>query len=389
VAAIHARHEILDPFLHLDETRDLAARICALAGPAGRPDAELWGRGWELDTLLTIGDMPAFDAELHRLAVLCDRLGWPMARWHLLRARAARSLLAGHFAEAEAHAVEARDIGRNAQDETAYWLYLAISGAISAHTGEFAAWPTVRALTSGPVMDEPIAAAQISRIATLYGDREIVERIWPTLRAKLPGLAVNGRWLFIVATAGELAAWLRDQEVARACRDQLRPFADLYLNSTTACYGAIARILGTIASALGEHDEADRLLRRAIELEERIGATSFAAIARLDHARALVARGGPGDQPAARRIAEQVVATGRRLGMRQVTRAAAEIAGDDLTAREREIARLVANGLANRAIAAKLVLSERTVETHVRNVLAKLGLANRTQLAARMRTPPT
>jgi DNA-binding NarL/FixJ family response regulator len=63
-----------------------------------------------------------------------------------------------------------------------------------------------------------------------------------------------------------------------------------------------------------------------------------------------------------------------------------------LTAREREIALLVAEGFANRAIAEKLVLSERTVETHVRNVLAKLGLRNRTQVAAwaaRLRTAPT
>jgi DNA-binding CsgD family transcriptional regulator len=52
-----------------------------------------------------------------------------------------------------------------------------------------------------------------------------------------------------------------------------------------------------------------------------------------------------------------------------------------LSGREQEVARLVAAGLANREIAARLHLSVRTVETHVRHMLTKLGLLNRTQLA--------
>ncbi len=53
-----------------------------------------------------------------------------------------------------------------------------------------------------------------------------------------------------------------------------------------------------------------------------------------------------------------------------------------LTARQLEIARLVAEGLTNAEIAARLHLSERTIENHVYNALSELGLGNRVQLAA-------
>jgi NarL family two-component system response regulator LiaR len=57
------------------------------------------------------------------------------------------------------------------------------------------------------------------------------------------------------------------------------------------------------------------------------------------------------------------------------------LAEEPLTAREMEVLKLIAQGLSNQTIAEKLVISERTVRTHVGHILNKLHLANRTQAA--------
>jgi len=54
---------------------------------------------------------------------------------------------------------------------------------------------------------------------------------------------------------------------------------------------------------------------------------------------------------------------------------------DELTAREVEVLRLIAGGLNNREIAEKLVISDKTVKTHVSSILAKLHLEDRTKAA--------
>jgi DNA-binding CsgD family transcriptional regulator len=82
----------------------------------------------------------------------------------------------------------------------------------------------------------------------------------------------------------------------------------------------------------------------------------------------------------AERARRELLATGEKLRKRTVeTR-------DELTAQERQIARLARDGLSNPEIGARLFLSPRTVEWHLRKVFAKLGIHNRRELARALPT---
>jgi DNA-binding CsgD family transcriptional regulator len=83
------------------------------------------------------------------------------------------------------------------------------------------------------------------------------------------------------------------------------------------------------------------------------------------------------DAPRRRDMVEQEL---RKLG-RTVYRRSGASGLDALTARELEIARLVVDRQTNPQIAATLFLSKKTVETHLRNIFAKVGVSSRVELA--------
>jgi DNA-binding NarL/FixJ family response regulator len=121
-------------------------------------------------------------------------------------------------------------------------------------------------------------------------------------------------------------------------------------------------------------------------MDAQIGARPYVARGRMGLARALAATG---EQPRAAELARAAAAEARRLDMPGLLRTAdiflAEAAAkaraeDPLSDREREVVELVAQALSNREVARRLVLSERTVEAHVRRILAKTGHSSRAEL---------
>ncbi len=75
-------------------------------------------------------------------------------------------------------------------------------------------------------------------------------------------------------------------------------------------------------------------------------------------------------------VTRRLISEFARLRPRDTTR---NVAFSNLTARETEVLRLIADGLSNPEIAARLFVSDETVKTHVSRLLAKLGLRDRTQ----------
>jgi len=82
-----------------------------------------------------------------------------------------------------------------------------------------------------------------------------------------------------------------------------------------------------------------------------------------------------GATPWADRARQELRASGESARRREASAPA------ELTPQERQVARFVAQGLSNRDVAAQLFLSPRTVDFHLRNVFAKVGVSSRAELA--------
>ena len=398
--AIRARIAALSAPKDKAEWLGLGSRAIELATTVGQPLAAVLGRIWRIDAAYQLLNLEAVDAEILQIAQLAESTRLPLARWHLLRQQASRAALAGQFTVARDRSSEAHRLAIRLQDPSGAGLSYAFAVCLAMTRGDPAEIPADFFDFAAASPQIPIITAGLARALLSVGRSDEARAVYDTLRS-LPAAGDNdNRTLGALTQIMDLILTFQDTEVAQATYNLLYPhIADSGATGTGVVFlsgslhwplGRLAALLGRTADALGHYEA-------AVTVNARIGARPFVALARLDWAHALQARAARGDLPQALDLARQAALEADRLDMpgpadqaRQLTQELERSiqAGDPLTRREREIAELVCTGLTNRAIADHLVLSERTIEGHVRSMLAKLQLTNRTELAAWTRRGP-
>ena len=392
--AIRARVAALAAPQHRAERLRLGTRAIQLATMTGQPLAVVLGRKWRIDAAYQLANLDAVDVEIGQIAQLAEATRLPLIRWHLLRQQASRAALAGRFAEARTQSWAAYRLAVRLQDPSGAGLSYSFAVLLAAVRGEPSDVPAdVLEVTAGFAALSIVRAGQALALYVL-GRLDEARAVYETVRS-LPGRGdQDSRNLGALTHIMDLIIAFRDRDTALAAYDLMASHtADTMAAGTGVVFlsGSPHWPLGRLAVLLDRTEAALEHFATAVTVNSRLGARPFVVLARLDWAGALRARGRRGDQAEALLLARQAAEEARRLDMPGPARRAEQLvselrhaiqAGNPLTPREREIAGLISGGLTNRAIAARLVLSERTVEGHVRNMLTKLHLTNRTELAA-------
>lgn len=379
-AALQARiSDRLDPLL-ADERVAHGRRAVALGQTSGTAEYQAWGHRWQLDAFAVMGRRHDLFGELAALTNLTRDLG-PFWHAEVLLIRASQSLIDGRCDEVMPLVNRAIELTGEQSDAAYFRLPFAF---------EVARWHGTAARLLPDVRAAVEALPFVARIWLCVALQEAGQRAdaadeWRTLAPVVTETPVTApEFLMALVDAANVAAWLGDQETGARIYDTLRPYHGLHAiaHASGPYQGPVDLALGRLARLNGNRAGAAGHLRAALDSTQRLHAlptkaTVLAELAELE----------PHRSRRRTELLDDASLLASRLGLAPI---AERLTGPPqgglntqpaLTPREHDVARLVASGRSNAAIARELILSERTVENHVSRILLKLGLASRTALA--------
>ena len=402
VAALRARQMALVEPHHAEERLVLAARIGDAGRELGRASVTQWETIWRIDALLELGRVDEACGELIELRRRVDAVGLPMSRWHLARVEAMLAHATGRFAEAVVWGERARDLFAALEDERgAHAIHLSFLLGVQRHTGYEV--DTIDQVVAFDYQDSPPFLGDLPALAPIQalvgiGDLEAARALYAVLAPPTSWAAPPFLRLSMSVLRLEAAVALGRHDDLPALIDVLEQHRGLHVGANGGGVNQIGCVelwLGMGRGALGERDAAVADLRHALGVSSGGATPPLAVQSAAELASALATRAEPGDLDEARALATRWRPEAALLGMAPWTARLdavdalgvtgsrdAAIDPGPLSPRELEVAALVARGLTNKQIAAELFVSERTAQNHVQHILTKLGVANRTQIAA-------
>lgn len=205
---------------------------------------------------------------------------------------------------------------------------------------------------------------QVARVwgelALVQGEPAVAVRIAEQLIVSAPGEVQQQPIPHLLALKGEALLALRRLEEAIEALEKAKLGAEQ--RQAPSILWRIHRSLGQVYYLLKQEDQASHEFAAAREIINKLAETIDETALREHFLRTALA-----SLPQGKPLSTQAMSTSKYGG---------------LSTREREVAVLVAQGRSNRDIATSLVVSERTAEAHVSNILGKLGFSSRAQIAA-------
>ncbi len=309
----------------LAERLATAAEQVVIADQLGDPQERMNAHGHLMLASREAGNIAETDRQLVIKAALVEEHGLPVQRWIQNYQEAGRVLLAGCVSDAELLIAQGFEIGQASGQPDAVIMYLSQLMDVRRMQGRLVELESLVARGLTDYRGVPAVRAGVAAFYCELGRDDDARSLFERDAADgFADLHYDPVWLTGMICYARVCSHLGTQNAAVVLYDRLAPWRShvAFLGSVD---GSVALYLGLLATTLARYEDAEAHFAEAHAMHERIGAPYLLAVTRVDWAKMLLRRNGPGDCDRARAMLEQALATGCEYGFAGVERQATRL----------------------------------------------------------------